>query len=96
MLISPDEINKSLSNYGWEYKSKKITKTYSFKTYLDGIDFVNKIAELAEKNNHHPDMYIGWCRINLTLTSHDYGGVTKACITMAKAADEIFLRKNPS
>ena len=54
MLISPDEINKSISNYGWEYENKKITKSYSFKSYLNGIEFVNKIADLAEKRNHHP------------------------------------------
>mgnify|MGYP001232872176 FL=1 len=90
MLISPDEINKSLSNYGWEYKSKKITKNYSFKTYLNGIDFVNKIALLAEKNNHHPDIYIGWCSINISITSHDLGGVTTNCVRLAVDVDSIF------
>ena len=89
MLISPDEINKSLSNYGWEYNSKKITKTYSFKTYLNGIDFVNKIAELAEKNKHHPDIYIGWCSVNISITSHDLGGVTTNCIRLAVDIDSI-------
>ena len=42
MLISPDEINKSISNYGWKYENKKITKSYSFKSYLNGIEFVNE------------------------------------------------------
>ena len=60
MLISPDEINKSLSNYGWKYENKKIAKSYSFKTYMNGIDLVQKIAELAEKNNHHPDNLLHW------------------------------------
>ena len=50
MLISPDEINKSLSRYGWEYVDKKIFKSYKFSAYMDGIDFVQKIAKLAE--NH--------------------------------------------
>ena len=90
MLISPDEINKSLSSYGWEYKSKKITKTYSFKNYLNGIDFVNRIAELAEKNNHHPDIHIGWCSVNISITSHDLGGVTNNCVRLAVDIDSIF------
>ena len=90
MLISPDEINKSLSSYGWEYKSKKITKTYSFKNYLNGIDFVNRIAELAEKNNHHPDIHIGWCSVNISITSHDLGGVTTNCVRLAVDIDSIF------
>ena len=66
MLISPDEINKSMSNYGWKYENKKISKSYSFKTYINGIEFVQKIAELAEKNNHHPDIYIGWCKVDIS------------------------------
>ena len=57
---------------------------------------VYQLAEISEKNNHHPDMYVGWCKVNIAFTSHDLGGVTKACITMAKAADEIFLGENSS
>ena len=40
MLISPDEINKSLSNHGWEYLEKKIFKSYKFNAYMEGIEFV--------------------------------------------------------
>jgi len=90
MLISPDEINKSISNYGWKYDNKKISKPYSFKTYIDGIEFVQKIAELAEKNNHHPDIYIGWCNIDTSITSHDLGGVTTNCVNLAIGIDHIF------
>ena len=90
MLISPDEINKSMSNYGWKYENKKISKSYSFKTYINGIEFVQKIAELAEKNNHHPDIYIGWCNVYISITSHDLGGVTTNCVNLAKGIDNIF------
>ena len=90
MLISPDEINKSLSNYGWKYENKKIIKSYSFKTYINSIEFVQKIAELAEKNNHHPDIYIGWCNVDISITSHDLGGVTTNCVNLAIGIDYIF------
>ena len=90
MLISPDEINKSLSNYNWKYNNKKIIKTYSFKTYLNSIEFVRKIAALAEKNNHHPDMHIGWCNVDISITSHDLGGVTTNCVCLAVDIDSIF------
>ena len=60
MLISPDEINKSLSNKGWAYADKKISKSYTFNSYMEGIKFVQKIAKLAERNNHHPDIIIGY------------------------------------
>ena len=90
MLIPPDEINKSLSSKGWEYVDKKIFKSYKFDTYMDGIDFVQKIAELSERNNHHPDISIEWCLVAITITSHDMGGVTTKCVNLATGIDHIF------
>ena len=87
MLIPPDEINKSLSSKGWEYINKKIFKSYKFDTYMDGINFVQKIAELSERNNHHPAITIGWCRVNINITSHQLGGVTTKCINLAIEID---------
>ena len=89
MLISPDEINKSLADRGWEYVDKKISKTFNFNQYMDGIKFVNKIAELAETSNHHPDITIGWCRVDVTISSHNMGGVTTKCVNLATSIDLI-------
>ncbi|HIC41571.1 MAG TPA: 4a-hydroxytetrahydrobiopterin dehydratase, partial [Pelagibacterales bacterium] len=64
LLLSKDDIKKGLvSLYAWEYDNKSIRKTYSFNAYTDGIKFVNEIAEISEKNNHHPDLYIGWRKV---------------------------------
>ena len=90
MLISPDEINKSLSNKGWEYVDKKISKSFTFDTYMDGINFVQKIAELSERNNHHSEISIGWCLVAINITSHDMGGVTTNCVNLATGIDHIF------
>ena len=89
MLISPDEINKSLSNKGWVYADKKIAKSFNFEKYMEGIEFVNKMAELAERNNHHPDITIGWCKVNVSITSHNMGGVTTKCVNLAAGIDLI-------
>ena len=90
MLIPPDEINKSLSSKGWEYVDKKIFRSYKFNTYMDGIDFVQKIAELSERNNHHADIFIGWCLVTVTITSHDLGGVTTNCVNLSLGIDHIY------
>ena len=90
MLISPDEINKSLSSSGWQYVTKKIFKSFTFSSYMDGIDFVQKIAELAEMHNHHPDIIISWCQIDINITSHDKGGVTTNCVNLATGIDHIY------
>ena len=87
MLISPDEINKSLKNKGWNYIDKKISKTFKFDSYMEGIEFINKIAKLAEANNHHPDIAIGWCSVDVSISSHDMGGVTTKCVNLAIGID---------
>ncbi|MBC8256807.1 MAG: 4a-hydroxytetrahydrobiopterin dehydratase [Candidatus Marinimicrobia bacterium] len=90
MLLSPDEINKSLYPKGWKYAEKKISKSYSFDTYMAGMEFVQKIAVLAEAQNHHPDIIIGWCKVDISISSHDLGGVTTKCVNLALGIDRIF------
>jgi len=89
MLISPDEINKSLSSKGWKYEDKKISKSYTFDSYLQGIKFINKIAKLAETQNHHPEIFIGYCNVDIIISSHDSGGVSTKCINLALGIDNI-------
>ncbi len=91
MLISPDEIDKSLSNRGWNYKNNHISKTFKFETYMDSIKFINNLSEVAEQKNHHPDMHIGWCEVKINISSHDMGGVTTKCVNLALSIDSIKL-----
>ena len=87
MLISPDEINKTLSNQNWSYKNNRISKFFEFESYIEGINFVNEIAKIAEQRNHHPDINIGWCKVEISITSHDLGGVTTKCVNLATTID---------
>ena len=64
-------------------------KRFSFGSYMDSIEFINFLAKQAELNNHHPDMIVGWCKIKVSFTSHDKGGITNQCVEMAKYADYI-------
>jgi len=73
----------------WKYENKAISKTFKFSSYLSGINFVNKIAFLAEKMDHHPDIKIGWCKVDILLTTHDSGDVTKKDIELASLCDKI-------
>ena len=89
MLISPDEIHKSLASHGWDYAEKKISESFTFDAYMEGIQFVQKIAVLAEAQNHHPDINIGWCKVDISITSHDLGGVSTKCVNLALGIDNI-------
>ena len=94
-LLSNVEANKQLKLLdGWSLENNAIKKEYIFDSYMDSIRFINLLAEKAEKNNHHPDLVVGWRKINVTLTSHDLGGVTHLCIKIAKEAEKIFSSKD--
>ena len=59
-------------------------------TYMEGIDFVTKVAEAAEATNHHPDIHINYKRISVKYWTHSSGGVTLADIKMAQKITPLF------
>ena len=88
--LSNSDIQYAISDLnGWEFKNNALRKTLTFDSYMDSIGFINKLAEKAEEANHHPDMVVGWCKIDVAFTSHDQGGVTTACINMAKKIESV-------
>lgn len=88
--LSNSDIQYAISDLnGWEFKNNAIHKIFTFESYLNSIAFINRLAEIAEENNHHPDMVVGWCKIDVAFSSHDQGGVTTACIDMAKKAESV-------
>jgi len=89
-LLSLSEIQSELDHLdGWSYSDNAIHKKITFDSYMAGIQFVNQLAETAEKLNHHPDLTVGWCKVEVTFTSHDQGGVTDQCMVMARGVEAI-------
>ena len=75
----------------WNEKDNTITKTFEFSSYLDGIDFVNEVANLSEQENHHPDITVGYCKVTISLTTHDAGSLTEKDFKLAKLIDDLTL-----
>ena len=73
----------------WNEINNTITKTFEFNSYLDGIDFVNAVANVAEQENHHPDISIGYCKVSISLTTHDAGTITEKDYKLAKLIDDL-------
>jgi len=89
-VLSEGEIEERLKSLqGWEMKGGEITKTYNHKDFIDAISFVNKVAILAEKANHHPDILIKYNRVTLTVSTHDEGGITDRDFSLAKTIDGV-------
>lgn len=72
---------------GWSRRGTVLTKTYTFRAFLDGIAFVNRVAAEAERMNHHPDLDIRYTKITVTLTTHDSGGITQKDVDLASAME---------
>ncbi|MBA4493240.1 4a-hydroxytetrahydrobiopterin dehydratase [Paenactinomyces guangxiensis] len=83
--MTDEQITEQLSQLpGWQREKDAITKTFRFSTYMDGIRFVQQVAEQAEKLNHHPDLHIGYCVVTVSSTTHDSGGITYKDFTLAR------------
>ena len=93
MSINDAELTlKSLPS--WKLLDNRIEKEYKFKTYLEGLDFANKIGHIAEEQDHHPDILIGWRRVTLTLTTHSIKGLSENDFIMAAKADMEYASPN--
>jgi len=73
----------------WAWKGRTITQTYQFKDFPAAVRFVNRVARIAEKAWHHPDIDIRWNKVTLTLTTHDAGGLTEKDFSLAKKFDRL-------
>jgi len=73
-LMEAEQRIKSLS--GWTLDGDSIRKQYTFKDFVEAINFVNCIAPKAEAVDHHPDILINYKRVTLTYSTHDEGGLT--------------------
>jgi 4a-hydroxytetrahydrobiopterin dehydratase len=76
---------KALS--GWAHKGDAIEKAYKLATFAKSMELVNRVAALAEKADHHPDILIQYDRVTLTLSSHDSGGLTARDFSLAQQID---------
>lgn len=73
----------------WPEKDKALVKEFSFPDFKSALEFVNKVGELAEAANHHPDIQLGWGKVVVSLTTHSEGGVTDKDRQLAQEIDNV-------
>lgn len=73
---------------GWTGGDDFITKVFKFDDFVQAFGFMTQIAIIADKMDHHPEWYNVYNRVDITLTTHDAGGVTEKDITLAKAMEK--------
>ena len=89
-LIDPSNLDNFAKKVPeWEIDGDNITRTFEFDEFMEAIDFVNSVAEIAEEAQHHPDIDVRFNTVILTLTTHDLGGLTKADFEVAARIDNL-------
>ena len=83
-----DEVKARLKDLpGWERDGDEIEKKFRFDNFKASMAFVNRVAEMAEAADHHPDISIKYNRVKLTLSTHSEGGVTEKDFALAAQLD---------
>lgn len=83
-LLSPTEVSAALARLpDWRLEGKAIRRTFTFGNFVEAVDFVNQITEVAEEVDHHPDVDIRWNKVTLSLSTHSKGGLTAADFDLA-------------
>ena len=89
-LLDSNEIKASLKKTPeWEHEKKTIERTFEFDDFSQAIDFVNSVAEIAEEEEHHPDIDVRYNKVRLVLSTHTEGGLTENDFTLAERIDTL-------
>ena len=89
-VLTDEEVDAALPDLnGWERVDGALRRSIKFRTFLDGIEAVRRVAEHAETKDHHPDIDIRWRTVTFALVTHSASGITKNDIDMARDIDEI-------
>ena len=75
---------------GWELVEwKKIVKSFKFPNFRKALEFTNRVGELAESENHHPDIYLSWGKVKIELSTHAVKGLSENDFILAAKIDEL-------
>jgi 4a-hydroxytetrahydrobiopterin dehydratase len=89
-VLNEDEVTSRLRRLPWEREGDEIVREWRFEDFNEAVAFVNRVAEIAEEANHHPDIFLhGWNKVKLSLTNVSAGGLTEMDFTMAARFDDL-------
>jgi 4a-hydroxytetrahydrobiopterin dehydratase len=89
-VLGPDELAVGLRSLsGWSVENRKLVKPYAFPDFVSAVGFVDRLTVVAEAQSHHPDLFVGWGKVTVQLSSHDVGGITARDLRLAAALDQL-------
>ena len=73
----------------WQEVDGALERTYELESFVEALAFVNRVAALAEAENHHPDIAISYRKVTLRWTTHSAGGISERDHELARLSDEL-------
>ncbi len=90
--LSEEETRKLLGQLqsGWKIiDNHHLEKEVTFKDFLSALAYTNRVGELAETQGHHPDIYLAWGKVKITLWTHKINGLTESDFILAAKIDDL-------
>lgn len=92
--MSNPEISTRLKTLeGWKCEGNFIKKAFDFPSFMEGIAFVDRVAAIAEREEHHPDIQVRYTTVTLSIQTHSEGGVTEWDVELAGAIEKELAEK---
>ena len=88
------EVHKQLPEWAhWNVVNEHhLTRTYTFPDFKSALSFVNQVGAIAEEQGHHPDIFLAWGKVEITLSTHKVDGLTESDFIMAAKFDQLLRR----
>ena len=83
------KIRKQLNGHWKVIKGHHLEKEYDFKDFKQALAFTNRVGKLAEAQGHHPDIYLAWGKVKVTIWTHKVDGLTESDFVLAARADRL-------
>jgi 4a-hydroxytetrahydrobiopterin dehydratase len=84
-----DRLRKEL-NPAWQViQQHHLERDFKFQNFREALAFTNKVGELAESQGHHPDLYLAWGKVKVTIWTHKINGLTESDLVMAAKIDRL-------
>ncbi|NLW21826.1 MAG: 4a-hydroxytetrahydrobiopterin dehydratase [Tissierellia bacterium] len=90
--LYPEEIEELKGSISQEWQvldNKKLERTFKFKNFKEALDFTNKVGNIAEEEGHHPDIFLSWGKVIITLWTHKIGGLHENDFILAAKIDKL-------
>ena len=90
-VLTETELTEAVDSLGegWELRDGALHTRYDLPDFAAAMALANRVADAAEQADHHPDMLVGWGRLELSWATHSEGGITDRDVAMARRSDEL-------